>query len=178
MFPQSVHHVAYRCRDAQQTVDFYEKALGLKYSFAVAEDRNPTTGALDPFMHIFFQLPDGSYLAFFELPEAPEMGRDENTPPWVQHLAFDVRSEEELLAAKRHLEEMGVQVVGPTDHGICRSIYFFDPNGHRLELAWRTMSPEMEAALKQASGPMLEEWNRTKRAPKIAAGLTGRGGKA
>lgn len=173
MFPQSVHHVAYRCRDSQETVDFYEKALGLSYSFAVAEDRNPTTGEIDPFMHIFFQLPDGSYLAFFELPEAPEMGRDENTPAWVQHLAFDVKSEQDLNAAKAHLEGMGVEVVGPTDHRICKSIYFFDPNGHRLELAWRTMPAAMEEALKKASAPMLEEWSRTKRAPKMAAEALG-----
>jgi catechol 2,3-dioxygenase-like lactoylglutathione lyase family enzyme len=169
MFPKSVHHVAYRCKDSRETVEFYEKALGLNYSFAVAEDRNPTTGEIDPFMHIFFQLPDGSYLAFFELPEAAEMGRDPNTPEWVQHLAMDVGSLEELHAAKAHLEAMGVDVIGPTDHKICHSIYFFDPNGHRLELAWRTMSPQMEARLKAASAPMLEEWDRTKRAPRHAA---------
>jgi len=171
MFPKSVHHIAYRCKDSKQTVDFYEKALGLSYTFAVAEDKNPTTGEIDPFMHIFFQLPDGSYLAFFELPKSPEMGRDPNTPVWVQHLAMDVDSEEELVTAKKHLESMGVEVVGPTDHKICKSIYFFDPNGHRLELAYRTMPPAMERALKEASEPMLEEWSRTKRAPKLAAAV-------
>lgn len=169
MIPQSVHHIAYRCKDSRQTVEFYEKALGLKYSFAVAEDHNPTTGELDPFMHIFFELPDGSYLAFFELPEAPEMGRDQNTPIWVQHLAMDVASLDDLHKAKDRLEAMGVEVVGPTDHKICHSIYFFDPSGHRLELAWRTMTPEMEARLRAASGPMLEEWDRTKRAPRHSA---------
>ena len=173
MYPKSFHHVAYRCKDSRETVEFYEKALGLPYAFAVAEDRNPTTGEVEPFMHIFFALPDGSHLAFFELPTAPEMGRDQNTPPWVQHLAMDVDSEEALWEAKAHLEGMGIEVVGPTDHKICKSIYFFDPNGHRLELAWRTMTPEMERRLREASAPMLQEWDRTRRAPSHAADALG-----
>jgi len=166
MYPQSVHHIAYRCKDSKETVEFYEKALGMTYSFAVAEDENPTTGEINPFMHIFFQLPDGSHLAFFELPEEPEMGRDPNTPEWVQHLAMDVKSLDDLHAAKAHLESMGVDVVGPTDHKICQSIYFFDPNGHRLELAYRTMPEAMAKKLHDISAPMLEEWTRTKRAPR------------
>lgn len=165
MLPQSIHHVAYRCKDAKETVDFYEQALGMSYSFAVAEDTNPTTGESNPFMHIFFQLPDGSHLAFFELPEEPEMGRDTNTPIWVQHLAMDVAKLEDLTIAKERLEAMGVEVVGPTDHKICHSIYFFDPNGHRLELAYRTLGEPLAKKLHEISAPMLEEWTKTKRAP-------------
>jgi catechol 2,3-dioxygenase-like lactoylglutathione lyase family enzyme len=165
MLPQSIHHVAYRCRDAQETVNFYEKALGMSYTFAVAEDENPTSGERNPFMHIFFQLPDGSHVAFFELPEEPEMGRDPNTPLWVQHLAMDVASMEDLTIAKDRLEKMGVEVLGPTNHGICHSIYFFDPNGHRLELAFRTLEEPLARKLKEISGPMLDEWTKTKRAP-------------
>ncbi|PVH28095.1 VOC family protein [Pararhodobacter oceanensis] len=166
MLPQSIHHVAYRCKDAKETVDFYEKALGMSYTFAVAEDENPTTGESAPFMHIFFQLPDGSHVAFFELPEENEMGRDPNTPEWVQHLAMDVGSLDDLNTAKSRLEAMGVEVVGPTDHKICHSIYFFDPNGHRLELAYRTLSDELAKKLHDISAPMLEEWTKTKRAPR------------
>ena len=165
MLPQSIHHVAYRCKDAQETVEFYEKALGMEYTFAVAENHNPTTGEANPFMHIFFQLPDGSHLAFFELPEEPEMGRDPNTPEWVQHLAMDVASLDDLTVAKERLEAMGVEVVGPTDHKICHSIYFFDPNGHRLELAFRTMQPPLEKKLHDISAPMLAAWSKSKRAP-------------
>src|SRR4029077_20793939 len=87
---KSLHHVAYRCKDAKKTADFYTKVLDLEYAMAVSEDRVPSTGEEHPYMHIFFRMDDGSYVAFFELPEMPEMGRDGNTPLWVQHLALRV----------------------------------------------------------------------------------------
>ena len=96
------------------------------------------------------------------------MGRDANTPEWVQHLAFKVGSVAELLAAKAHIEREGVDVLGPTHHGIFQSIYFFDPNGHRIELAADIGTPEQYAQLRQVAAPMLEEWSRTKRAPRHA----------
>ena len=66
---------------------------------------------------------------------------------------------------KKRIESHGVEVLGPVDHGICKSIYFFDPNGHRLELAVDTMTPDMKRRLAEVSTPMMEEWSRTKRAP-------------
>ena len=80
MMVKSLHHVAYRCKDAQETVDFYTNVLGLEFSMAVAEDRVPSTREYSPYMHIFFGMEDGSCIAFFELPEADPMGRDQNTP--------------------------------------------------------------------------------------------------
>ncbi|HEY6087459.1 MAG TPA: VOC family protein, partial [Burkholderiaceae bacterium] len=71
--------------------------------------------------------------------------------------------------AKARLESGGVEVLGPTEHTIFKSIYFFDPNGHRLELAVDTATPEMNAELDKVKWAMLEEWSRTKRAPKHAA---------
>jgi catechol 2,3-dioxygenase-like lactoylglutathione lyase family enzyme len=165
---KQLHHVAYRCKDARETAEFYTKVLGLEYAMAVSEDRVPSTGEEHPYMHIFFRMGDGSYVAFFELPESPEMGRDENTPKWVQHLALRVPDMDTLLANKKRLESHGVQVLGPVDHTICQSIYFFDPNGHRLELAVDTTTPEMAKRLAGVSEAMLEEWSRTKRAPKHA----------
>jgi glyoxylase I family protein len=95
-------------------------------------------------------------LAFFELPNQPEMGRDPNTPAWVQHLAFEGGDFEALLAAKAHIEAQGIDVIGPTFHGIFRSIYFFDPNGHRLELACNIGTPEQYAELRRVAPLMLD----------------------
>jgi glyoxylase I family protein len=162
---KSLHHVAYRCRDAKETTEFYTKVVGLEYAMALAEDRVPSTGEPHPYMHIFFRMDDGSYVAFFELPEAPAMGRDASTPSWVQHLALRVPDEQTLLANKKRIESHGVNVLGPVDHGVCKSIYFFDPNGHRLELAVDTMTREMREQLASVSRAMLEEWSRTKKAP-------------
>jgi catechol 2,3-dioxygenase-like lactoylglutathione lyase family enzyme len=168
---QGVHHVAYRCKDAKQTVEFYHDVLGMDFQLAIAEDHVPSTGAYDPYMHIFLDAGNGNVLAFFELPEQPDMGRDENTPQWVQHIAFKVATMDNLMAAKARAEEQGLDVIGPTNHGIFRSIYFFDPNGHRLELACNTGTPEQMAELKRVAPEMLEEWSRTKKAPRHAAWL-------
>jgi glyoxylase I family protein len=165
---KQLHHVAYRCKDAKETADFYTRVLGLEYAMAVSEDRVPSTGEPHPYMHIFFRMDDGSYVAFFELPGSPVMGRDQNTPQWVQHLAMRVQDEEALMRNKQRLESHGVEVLGPVDHGICKSIYFFDPNGHRLELTVDTMTPEMKKRLESVSEAMMEEWTRTKKAPRHA----------
>ncbi|MEE4211303.1 MAG: VOC family protein, partial [Parvularcula sp.] len=111
---QGIHHAAYRCRDAKETAQFYEKVLGMRFDLAFAEDHVPSTGAYDPYMHIFLDAGGGNILAFFELPEQKLMGRDENTPEWVQHIAFRVRDEADLLAAKERAEECGLKVLGPT----------------------------------------------------------------
>ena len=163
-----IHHVAYRCRDAKQTADWYARMLGMRFTTAFAEDHVPSTGAYDPYMHIFLDAGGGNVLAFFELPNQPEMGRDANTPAWVQHLAFEVADMDALLAAKAHLEREGVEVLGPTYHGIFRSIYFFDPNGHRLELACNIGTADQYAELARVAPLMLDEWNRTKKAPRHA----------
>jgi catechol 2,3-dioxygenase-like lactoylglutathione lyase family enzyme len=164
-----IHHAAYRCKDAKETVEWYTKNLNMDFVLAIAEDLVPSTKAPDPYMHIFLDAGGGNVLAFFELPNSPEMGRDENTPAWVQHMAFEVDSMETLLAAKAKLEANGVEVLGPTNHTIFKSIYFFDPNGHRLELATNTGTPEMYKTLDEVKWDMLNEWSKTKRAPKHVA---------
>lgn len=166
---KKVHHVAYRCRDAKETVEWYTKYLNMDFVLAIAEDQVPSTKAPDPYMHIFLDAGAGNILAFFELPTQPAMGRDANTPSWVQHLALEVDTLEELEETKRRLEADGIEVVGITDHTIFKSIYFFDPNGHRLELACNTATPQMMEQLDAVKWDMLEEWSRTKRAPKHAA---------
>jgi catechol 2,3-dioxygenase-like lactoylglutathione lyase family enzyme len=166
-----IHHAAYRCRDAGETVAWYSQVLGMRYTNAFAEDHVPSTGAYDPYMHVFLDCGGGNVLAFFELPNQPDMSRDPNTPEWVQHIAFEVSDLDVLAAAKAHIEAQGVEVLGPTYHGIFRSIYFFDPNGHRLELACNIGTAEQYAELARVAPLMLEEWSRTKKAPKHAQWL-------
>ncbi len=169
MLVQQVHHVAYRCIDAKQTVEWYGRHLGMKFILAIAEDNVPSTGAPDPYMHVFLDAGAGNVLAFFELPTQAPMDRDRNTPAWVQHLALKVDSVDTLLAAKARLEAAGIEVLGPTDHTIFKSIYFFDPNGHRLELAADTATPAMQAQLDAVKWDMLNEWAQTRKAPRHAA---------
>jgi catechol 2,3-dioxygenase-like lactoylglutathione lyase family enzyme len=164
-----IHHVAYRCRDARETVDFYKNVLDMNFQLAIAEDTVPSTGQADPYMHVFMDAGQGNVLAFFELPNSPEMGRDDNTPDWVQHIAFELGSMEELLSAKDHIESFNIDVLGPVNHTLFQSIYFFDPNGHRIELATNTDEPGMLEELQRVAPAMIEEWSQTRKAPRHAA---------
>lgn len=130
------HHIAYRCMDSGETVRFYTEILGLKFAAAhMAISRHADAGVL---YHIFFQLSDGSHIAFFELPEEKPQGWDPHTPDWVQHIAFEVESFDVLREAWAKLKAAGVQVEGDGDGvkkgKIISSIYFRDPSGHRLEM--------------------------------------------
>ena len=168
---QRIHHVAYRCNDAKETVEFYRDLLGMGFQLAIAENEVPSTKAPDPYMHVFLDAGQGNVLAFFELPNSPRMSRDINTPDWVQHIAFEVASMDELLTTKTKLENAGIEILGPVNHTIFQSIYFFDPNGHRIELATQTATPAMMTELKRVAPAMLNEWAVTKKAPAHAAWL-------
>ena len=168
---EKIHHVAYRCKDAKETADFYKRVLNMDLIGAIAEDHVPSTKEPDPYMHLFLDAGNGNILAFFELPTKPPMGRDPNTPDWVQHIAFQVGSEADLKEARDRAEAEGLDVVGVTDHGIFKSIYFFDPNGHRLELATWTANQEELEQLRAVGPAMIEEWSRTKQPPRHAEWL-------
>lgn len=157
---RGLHHLAYRCRDAEETRSFYEDLLGLPLAHIVTGERVPSTGERCPYCHLFFRLRDGSYVAFFDLGDGAATEPDPKTPPWVNHVALEVADEAELMAARTTLVEAGVDVLGPTDHHIVKSIYFFDPNGVRLELTCRTVSEaEMRAGEDEAHGRLIE-WRR------------------
>lgn len=166
---EKIHHVAYRCHDAKETVEWYVTNLKMDFLLAIAEDQVPSTKEPDPYMHVFLDAGHGNVLAFFELPTKPAMGRDENTPEWVQHIAFKVKDMDTLLEYKAHLENNNIEVLGVTDHSVFHSIYFFDPNGHRLELAAPDQAEQAKLdRLDSVKWDMLEEWSKTKRAPKHA----------
>ena len=155
--------MVYRCKDAKKTAAFNSDLLELDYAMAVSEDHVSSTGEKTPYFHLFFEMKDGSFVAFFELTgSSPPMQMDPNTPAWVQHLALEVESGEELLRLMKKLEGAGVEIVGPTDHDFCTSIYFFDPNGHRVELTHQTGSPEMMADLRRTAQTMLDKWDQSK----------------
>jgi glyoxylase I family protein len=166
-----IHHVAYRCNDAKETVDFYQRVLNMGFVLAIAEDQVPSTKEPDPYMHVFLDAGMGNVLAFFELPNSPKMDKDNNTPDWVQHFAMEVETYEDLLEAKASLEAEGLDVLGPTNHGIFQSIYFHDPNGHRIELACNSCTAEEMEELHNVAPIMLDEWSKTRKAPKHAAWL-------
>lgn len=158
---EGIHHVALRCANAQQTVDFYCELLDAKLVAAVAGDTVPSTGEFSPHINLFLALENGAMLDFIEVPLSPPAQKDPNTPAWVQHLALSVSTREALIDTKQRLTSGGVDVIGPIDHGFCQSIYFFDPSGHRVELAWNN-APEKLAAMGQSASGVLRRWNEKK----------------
>lgn len=164
---RGLHHFAWRCRDCEETRHFYEDLLGLPLVHVIQSELVPSTGEYCPYVHIFFQMRDGSYLAFFDLGDGQAAQPSPNTPAWVNHLALRVDSVTELRTAKTRLEAAGVEVLGPTDHHIIQSIYFFDPNGIRLELTTPTVDAgEMNVLASRAHAEVLE-WTAFKAQRKI-----------
>jgi len=164
MLCKSLHHAAFRCKDARETVEFYTKVLGLNFTHAMGEDHVPSTGVYSPHIHIFFAMEDGSCIAFFELPQdkGDPAGKDADTPDWVQHFAFRVKDEETLLQAKARLEAHGLSVVGPVNHDdFLLSIYFHDPSGHRLELGVNISTPELDDVFQKEAMSVLQLWEQT-----------------
>jgi len=162
MLCKKLHHAAFRCKDARETVEFYTQVLGLKFSHAMGEDHVPSTGRYSPHLHIFFDMEDGSKIAFFEVPKDPGNMKDLESPDWIQHFAFEVDSVETLLEAKRSLQAKGLEVVGPTNHDdFIESIYFFDPSGHRLELTANTCPPQRLAEFEREAPDILAMWEKT-----------------
>jgi len=177
MIIKRLHHAAFRCRDAKETVDFYADVLGLKFSHAMGEDHVPSTGEYSPHIHIFLEMEDGSCIAFFELPKDKGNMKDLEMPEWVQHFAFKVESVDVLLSEKERLESLGLDVLGPINHDdFIRSIYFFDPSGHRLELTADTSDVKRNKAFNDEAYKVLELWNQThdwSQREKIFGGKTG-----
>src|SRR4249920_2786501 len=91
-----LHHFAWRCRSAEETRHFYEDLLGLPLVHVIRSDHVPSTGEYCPYVHIFFRLMDGSYIAFFDLGDNVKAEPSPNTPAWVNHLALRVDSIEAL----------------------------------------------------------------------------------
>lgn len=166
--PAGLHHIAYMTRDSAATVDFYTRVLGMKLVATVANNEVPSTGDPFPYLHLFFQMGDGSLIAFFESiglpPPAPA-----SHPAYdvFNHIALDVGSKEEVDRWIARLTALGVEVIGPVEHAVIYSAYFHDPNGIRVELT-ATLDPSFtnqEALAKED----LASWEKAK----VAAAAAG-----
>lgn len=130
-----LHHNAYRCRNAEETRHFYEDLLGMPLVAALIEPIDPVTNKPDPYMHLYFELADGSCLAFFDFPACFERegATFEPNNPFMHHIALEIKGEEMLQEYMRRVKEAGIDFM-ELDHGYCHSIYIPDPNGMLVEL--------------------------------------------
>jgi glyoxylase I family protein len=159
---QQLHHYAYRAKDAEETRHFYEDILGLPLYHIIQSDYVPSTGEYCPYTHFFFRLQDGSFIAFFDLGDDEAALPSPNTPLWVNHISFRVNSVADLEAMKARLQAGGIEVLGVTDNHIFKSIYFFDPNGVRLELTAQLVDEFQMLQESKTAHARLAEWTARK----------------
>lgn len=160
----NVHHVAYKCRDAEETRHFYEDILGLEFVCAIEEaiPSGPNEEPV-PFIHIFFAMSSGECIAFFDIADGRAPIRDRYTPIFVQHISMQVPDQDSLFAMKDRLEAAGVEVFYVKDHEFCWSIYFSDPSGNRLELSYNTDKADAYwVREKAAAKSALKAWTKRK----------------
>ena len=158
---RGLHHNAYRCRDSEETRQFYEDFLGLP--LADAFEINQTKSARKTsVLHSFYQMGDGSFLAFFEAPDMPFEFKPQHD--FDLHIALEVdEATLEKMFAKG--KASGIDTRGIADHGFLHSIYFRDPNGYVIELTARMPGheKEMDRTTNNARAK-LASWQATKRA--------------
>lgn len=145
-----IHHIAYACRDIEQTTAYYE-ALGFPLVYTEVSPPGPNGGFL---RHIFFDTGDGSCLAFFDVHnvgEQPDWKSDISTgnglPVWVNHIAFTATAERQADVRAR-MDAAGHKPLMDIDHGWCHSLYYVDPNGIMIEFCRDT--PGFEADPEEA----------------------------
>ena len=164
----NVHHSAYRCRDAEQTRWFYQDVLGLRLRAALTFDGISGTDIAREYMHLFFEMPDGNFVAFFDDPSSASPDQFDQRDGFDIHIAFEIDNEEDLLNWKRKIKDARIKCAGPIDHHFVKSIYFYDPNGYQVEITCKAddyvaIMDKEEAA----SGTEMKEWTARTREKKM-----------
>ena len=165
----NVHHAAYRCRDAAQTRWFYEEVLGLPLTVALVFDHISGTDVKRDYMHLFFQLGDGNFLAFFDEPDRATAESFDRKDSFDVHIALEADSYEEMIAWQESINAKGKTCLGPVDHGFVKSVYMYDPNGIQVEIT--SKAPDYEAILDEEQklvDEIMDEWTKKTSAQKIA----------
>jgi catechol 2,3-dioxygenase-like lactoylglutathione lyase family enzyme len=130
-----IDHVAIAVRDVERSVDWYRDVLGL-------ERRHPEWGSMPAMV-----CAGETCVALFPVAgqPSPAPGRDAIA---MRHLAFRV----DRAGFERAQEELRERGIGfeLMDHETAHSVYFEDPDGHRLEIttyelgSWEPMAAPIE----------------------------------
>jgi len=156
---KGLHHNAYRCRDSEETRRFYSDFLGLPLVNAF-QIRETKSGRATKTLHSFYQLDDGSCLAFFEAPDMPFDFKKQHD--FDLHIALEV-SPADLQTMFAKGRAAGMETRGVSDHEFIDSIYFRDPNGYVIELTAKR--PEHDAYMARAARSArteLDNWQSEK----------------
>ncbi len=160
---RGLHHNAYRCRDSEETRRFYEDFLELPLTEAF-EIKQTQTGRNTRVLHSFYQMDDGSFLAFFEAPNQPFEFKEQHD--FDLHIALEVNDTtlHRMLAKGK---AAGIPTRGIANHGFVQSIYFRDPNSYVIELTSKL--PAHDNALNRTTNNArgkLDQWQAAKQESK------------
>jgi catechol-2,3-dioxygenase len=120
-------------------------------------------------VHLFFRMPDGNFIAFFDAPGTVKEGDFNLVHGFDRHVAFEADDEAKLLNWRDKLNAAGVPCFGPIDHGFVKSVYFSDPNGLPLEITARV--PAHDAILAEdakTAHAIIKVWTARKASEKAA----------
>ncbi len=164
-----IHHVAYRCRDAEQTRWFWEEVMGFPLRMAMVFDEAPGMSGKCDYMHLFFQMGDDNFIAFFD---SPDDDINEATfrakHGFDLHIAFECDTMEELKAWRRRINKMGRPCFGAIDHAFIHSIYMYDPNGIQVEITVKDAKyNEIAEAESKDAKEILAKWTAMTRERKV-----------
>jgi len=135
-----VHHLALMTADVKPQIEFFSDVLGMKLK-ALYWMHN-----VDGYFHAFMELNESCSIAFVQCPEVKDIPTEFGvshsgnvTKPCsagtMQHVAFNCDTDEELYDMRDRIRAKGVRVLGPLDHGFCKSIYFAGPENLVLEVS-------------------------------------------
>jgi catechol 2,3-dioxygenase-like lactoylglutathione lyase family enzyme len=138
--PTGIHHIAIMAGDIKKHIAFFSEVLG--FPLVALFDMHGVPGGL----HAFLRMNDFGYFSIVQLPDVDEIpveigrthagsGQLPSAAGTLQHLAFRAGSDADLLALRDRVRSHGINVIGPIDHGMCRSIYFAGPDRMTLEIA-------------------------------------------
>lgn len=148
--PNGVHHIAFMAGDMKKQLEFFTQVMG--FPLVAIFDMHGVPGA----SHAFLKMADDSLFSLVHVPDGDKIpttmgvthaGRSEVpvAPGVMQHIAFRVPDDAALLAMRDRVRSHGVQILGPIDHGFCKSMYFAGPENMTLEIA--TQYRTLDAAL-------------------------------
>ena len=156
---KGLHHNAYRCRDSEETRQFYEDFLGLPLVGSLKIEES-MTGRKTETLHTFYQMEDGSCLAFFEAPDMPFTFKNQHD--YDLHIALEV-TPDDLTPMLEKGKAAGIETRGISDHRFIDSIYLRDPNGYVIELTAKRPGHDtfLDPSRNNARG-ILDSWQAAK----------------
>ncbi len=147
---RGIHHLALNTEDMKMTIDYYVDVLGMKLVHAMkippglgAGPNNRGNPPYENLRHYFFDMGNDSLLAFFEMPKGEKQVGDRDAIAAMQHVSFSMLPDA-FEALQLRLKERDIDTIGPLEvlPGVF-SVYFFDPNGIRLEASCQPADGKM-----------------------------------